>query len=768
MQRHLCIHGHFYQPPREDPWLLDILPEGSAAPMRHWNERILRESYAPLSCARRLDGHGRITQLVNAYEWMSFNFGPTLLSWLERADPATYARVVEGDRKSCARLGHGNAISQVYHHIIMPLASALDKEAEVAWAVADFKARYGRPPEGMWLAETAADVASLETLAAYGVKFTILAPRQAKQLSPLGKDEWRDAQEHEVDITQPYRIELPSGRSIAAFFYNGPISQAVAFERLLEDGERFWQRLSASCVSNGLLSVATDGETYGHHFRFGEMALAYALGQTFFGRDEIQLTNFAAYLADNPPAMRVRIHEPSSWSCVHGVGRWERDCGCTTGGHPGWRQAWRAPLRQGLNAVKQALDAHYFAAGAALFRDPRQALLDFGAVLARDPESGDPASFAKRAFKAKLGKAQARTAWKLLAMQQWALASFASCAWFFDEISRLEPMNGLTFCLRAMELAKETCGPDCEPMLRQSLAQARSNIPEKGTGADLFHNEVKPRLETEATLAAQALVTLWAEGRLPDVEAEAPAVVWPGVTLSLNSVEEPESFFEEGRLRGRASVAWRHESGEDALDFDWLLPDRDAMRSQVLVKLRAPKSDCVPTAETSASVALLPWNKRQALADAVIGGLEAADWREALEAAQEALPLFQDWQEAQVTQTSAERWVRFWAAMAWDYVMGVGAAAQLAPRQRASLVAFLREQGANHPEKSRLGERVARETLRLMNSTPPLWTAAEGVAAKAADLGLDVDWWAAQNRLWELGWETPQARGLAALLGFAV
>ncbi|MBF0515466.1 MAG: DUF3536 domain-containing protein, partial [Desulfovibrionaceae bacterium] len=452
MDKYLCIHGHFYQPPREDPWLGKILPEGSAAPFRHWNQRITRESYTPMAFARRLDGAGAITEIVNCYEWMSFNAGPTLMTWLARSAPGTHEAMVAADKASLKRLGHGNAMAQVHHHVIMPLAKTRDKELEVAWAVDDFTARFDRAPEGMWLAEAAVDTPSLEVLAAHGVVFTILSPTQAKAVADLGSDAWRPADPGNLDIREPYLVELPSGRSISVFFYDGPLSRAVAFERLLADGEQFWRRLSGA-AGDGLLSLATDGETYGHHFKFGDMALAYALAQAREGRDGLRITNFGAYLAMRPPRRKAALHEPSAWSCAHGVERWRSDCGCTDGGHPGWNQRWRAPLREALNMLKDAVDAHYDALAPALFTSPDEALLRYGRVLAGSTE---PASFQKTFFVKGLSAAGRDKAWKLLSMQQWALASFASCAWFFDEISRLEPVNSLTFALRALELARAT------------------------------------------------------------------------------------------------------------------------------------------------------------------------------------------------------------------------------------------------------------------------------------------------------------------------
>ena len=396
MQKALCIHGHFYQPPREDPWLGRILPEGSAAPWRHWNERICRESYAPLARARRLDGKGRIVELLNCYEWMSFNVGPTLLSWMARSAPDTLARLREADHKSLARLGHGNALAQIYHHVIMPLASKESKELEVAWAVDDFAAHFDRAPEGMWLSETAVDTPTLEVLAAAGIRFTILAPSQATAVSDDGKH-WHDVDAGSLDISKPYKVLLPSGRPMAVFFYHGALSQAVAFDRLLADGEQFFRRL-AGAAGPGLLALATDGETYGHHFHFGEMALAYVLDQARSGREGLSLTNFATFLETSPPTTYARIREASAWSCAHGVERWRSDCGCTTGGHAGYNQRWRAPLRRALDTLDAKITAHCAIAGRTLFTSAEIALREYGKVMRSRMAAGWPRSLFSKAI----------------------------------------------------------------------------------------------------------------------------------------------------------------------------------------------------------------------------------------------------------------------------------------------------------------------------------------------------------------------------------
>ncbi len=341
--RYICIHGHFYQPPRENPWLDVVEVEDSAAPYHDWNERITRECYAPNTRARLLDGAGQIRQLLNNYAWISFNFGPTLLSWMAEHAPDVYCEIVDADRLSRARRGgHGNALAQNYNHLIMPLASKRDKQTQVAWGIADFRHRFEREPEGMWLAETAVDIESLEVLAEAGIHFTILAPRQARRWRPLGTRPWQD--EGGVDPSRAYVCRLPSGRSIALFFLDAIVSHRVAFERLLDDGERF-----LACLLQGfdparehaqLMHIATDGESYGHHHAHGDMALAYAL-ERLAADPEIRLTNYGEFLELHPPEWEVEIHNNSSWSCVHGVERWRSDCGCRMRGE--WDQRWRAP-----------------------------------------------------------------------------------------------------------------------------------------------------------------------------------------------------------------------------------------------------------------------------------------------------------------------------------------------------------------------------------------------------------------------------------------
>lgn len=520
----LCIHGHFYQPPRFDPWLEEVLPEASAAPSHNWNKRICRECYFPLAYARRTDSKGYIFNMINCYEYMSFNFGPTILTWMERHSPDTYKMILDGDRKSVERFGHGNAMAQVYHHIIMPLSTDHDREVEINWSLIDFEHRYGRKAEGMWLAETAVCTETLECLARAGLKFTILAPRQAEAVAGLEDENWQEVDESSLDASKPYLVKLPSGNEISVFFYDGPLSQAVAFEKLLQDGRGFWDRL-LSRKDSPLLSLATDGESYGHHFKFGEMALAYVLEQALAEDSPLKLTNYASYLEENPPKVRVRIGEKTSWSCIHGIERWREDCGCKDGGHADWNQMWRKPLRRSLNFLKYYIDEYYRKAGPDYFKDEFKALMNYGRCLCGAVKKDDLLQAHQRR---QLDGAEKIEALKLLEMQRVGLASFASCAWFFDDIARIEPLNALSYALRGMEMLKDLGGPDVEAEFLEVLEEAYSNDHQTGDGRQIWSKLVKPRKigPVQMALTARAISAL-------DQDIE-----FPGLSFKLKSKQK--------------------------------------------------------------------------------------------------------------------------------------------------------------------------------------------------------------------------------------
>lgn len=510
MSRYLCIHGHFYQPPRENPWLEEIEQQDSAYPYHDWNERVSAECYAPNAAAQLLDSEQRIVQIVNNYESISFNFGATLLSWMEHHDRGTYQAILEADVSSQKRFGgHGSAIAQVYNHMILPLASPRDRRTQVRWGIVDFQHRFRRMPEGMWLAETAVDLASLEALAAEGIQFTILAPRQCKAVRKRGEKTWMDVSGGRVDPSHPYFIKLPSGNIIAVFFYDGPISQAVAFEGLLHRGENFAHRLIQAFSDRRqgaqLAHIATDGETYGHHHRGGEMALAHAL-KYIEEKKLAELTNYGQFLEKFPPEYEAKIAELSSWSCVHGVERWRSDCGCRTGGQPGWSQAWRGPLRDALDWLRDELARRYEDRAARLLRDPWAVRDDYiDVILERIP--GNVEAFLVRHAIRPLQPLESQTCLKLLEMQRCTLLMYTSCGWFFDELSGLEPVQVLQYASRAVQLCEEIFGDDLEPELLRRLEKARSNLEEHRDGRNIYEKMVRPAKVTLGKVAAHYAMT---------------------------------------------------------------------------------------------------------------------------------------------------------------------------------------------------------------------------------------------------------------------
>lgn len=510
MKRYICIHGHFYQPPRENPWLEKIEVQDSAYPFHDWNERITAECYATNGVSRILDGNDRIVQIVNNYAKISFNFGPTLLSWMESETPSAYRAILAADRESRQHFsGHGSALAQVYNHMIMPLANRRDKHTQVIWGIRDFEYRFGRKPEGMWLAETAVDLETLEVLAEHGITFTILSPYQALRVRRKGSKEWQDTLGGHIDPSMAYEQQLPSGRSINLFFYDGPISQGVAFERLLSSGERFAQRLLGAFSINRtwpqLVHIATDGETYGHHHRFGEMALAYAMH--YIETNQLaNLTVYGEYLEKYPPTYEVEIIENTSWSCFHGVERWRSNCGCNSGGNPGWNQEWRTPLREALDWLRDALAPHYERKGRELFHDPWTARDDYiSVILDRDPANVER-FLAEHAVRT-LSHAEQVTALKLLELQRHALLMYTSCGWFFDELSGIETVQVIQYAGRAIQLGDELFDQSFEAAFLDRLECAKSNVPEQRDGRRIYERYVRPAVTDLHKVAAHYAVT---------------------------------------------------------------------------------------------------------------------------------------------------------------------------------------------------------------------------------------------------------------------
>jgi hypothetical protein len=507
-EKWVCIHGHFYQPPRENPWLEAVEPQPSAHPFSDWNERITAECYRPNAAARVVDNSNQIIKIVDNYERMSFNVGPTLMSWLEEHARDVHDALVEADRASVKRFGHGSAMAQAYNHMIMPLASKRDQATQVRWGIADFVKRYGRAPEGMWLPECAVSTVALEALAAEGIQFTVLAPHQAKAWRPPRGD-WRTTP---VDPGRVYKYSLPSGRTIDLFFYDGSTSQAVAFERLLADGHKIISRMTDRSPAEGneptLCHIATDGETYGHHHQYGDMALAWALTQVEDGWRGTRLTNYAEYRAKFPATWEVLLAEDSSWSCAHGIARWRDDCGCNSGGRPGWNQRWRRPLRDAFDWLREQTTATLEHVGKLLFRDPwaaRDAYIHV--LLERTPAARD--RFLAEQASHTLDASERVRALTLMEMARHAMLMYTSCGWFFDELSGIETVQCMQYAARVAELIEDIGGDPVEPGLVERLAIAQSNLPDEGDGRKVWQQRVLPaRVDPEKVCAHVAVETL--------------------------------------------------------------------------------------------------------------------------------------------------------------------------------------------------------------------------------------------------------------------
>lgn len=504
--RFVCVHGHFYQPPRENPWLETVEIQDSAAPYHDWNDRITAECYAPNGASRITNKQNEIIRIMNNYARMSFNFGPTLLSWLEDKAPRTYRMILDADKASALRYGgHGSAIAQVYNHVIMPLANRRDALTQIRWGIADFEMRFGRRPEGMWLAETAVNRSVLDLLAQEGIKFTILAPHQCARVrhkasvhaTADGDADWLGTPDATVDPRHPYTVPLDDGRSIAVFFYDGPHSRAIAFEGLLNSGEDFGQRLvdafhpyaPGDDETAQLSHVATDGESYGHHHKQGEMALSYAMHWIQDG-NHAQLTNYGEFLERFPPQWEAEVVENSSWSCAHGIERWRSNCGCNSG-RPGWNQEWRGPLREALDFLRDAVAPMCEAFARPLFKDlwaARDAYIHV--VLNRRAAS---AAFFRDHATHELSARERIHALELMELERHLQLMYTSCGWFFDEVSGIETVQIIAYAGRVLQLAACLFGAEgvaLEASFLAILERAESNIPEMENGAEVYRRYV--------------------------------------------------------------------------------------------------------------------------------------------------------------------------------------------------------------------------------------------------------------------------------------
>ena len=500
MRKYIVLHGHFYQPPREDPWWGIIDYQESAAPFTDWNRRITAECYAAGTASRVLDGSGKILALKNNYKTLSWNFGPTLLSWLENEVPNIYSKILEADAESAERLGFGNGVAQSYNHTILPLDRPEDARTQIIWGLTDFRRRFGRDADGLWLPECAVNTMVVDILIEQGLSYVILSPWQASAIRTTDGG-WTKLEGKPAPSNRPFEIRRPGG-SIAVFFYDPDLASGISFGHLLRSREGLERALKSALETSGgpLVSIATDGEIYGHHEPFGDMCLA---ALTDSHDDELVFTNYAAYLAENPPTEEVQLHLGdeglgSSWSCAHGVGRWMKDCGCSTGGEEGWNQKWRAPLRRAFDRLRNRAEKIWMEKTAELTGDsPRQILNQYGKVLAGQET---PKEFSGRVLRA----ADEKSTELLEALEgaKYLQFMYTSCGWFFSEISGIEPVQNIRYAYRAAELLDRDGRYGLEKELRKSLAKVPSNIPEKGSGADILDRDVIPRIQPDTAAAA--------------------------------------------------------------------------------------------------------------------------------------------------------------------------------------------------------------------------------------------------------------------------
>jgi alpha-amylase/alpha-mannosidase (GH57 family) len=509
----VCIHCHFYQPPRENAWLEAVESQDSASPYHDWNERITAECYLPNGASRILDDERRISKIVNNYARISFNFGPTLLSWMEERAPQTYEQILQADCQSQKRFsGHGSALAQAYNHIILPLANQRDKQTQILWGMRDFQHRFGRDPEGMWLPETAVDVETLEELSKCGLKFTILAPHQAGKMRADSDGHWINLYGQGIDSRRPYICHLPSGRSIGLFFYDGASSRAVAFEKLLFDGKNFAHRLLGRFDPEGepgqLIHIATDGESYGHHHPHGDMALAFALDY-IEDNDLARLTNYGEFFARYAPTREVEIIDRTSWSCMHGVARWEANCGCNGGADGSWNQQWRHPLRSALDWLRDELAPEYENAARDLLRDPWHARDQY--IMAVTDRSQVDLFLCEHAIRPLSGGDQER-ALRLLEMQRHLLLMYTSCGWFFDEPTGPETVQILQYAARAVQLSEGLFGAGREEQFLDKLDHVHSNLQDHGNGRNIYERFVRPAMLDLVGVAAHYVISSFFDG----------------------------------------------------------------------------------------------------------------------------------------------------------------------------------------------------------------------------------------------------------------
>ncbi len=477
----LIIHGHFYQPPREHPWTEKIPEQPTAKPFHNWNDRIHKECYEANTNSPYLKGDGTVLKRFNNYEYISFNFGPTLLNWMKTYHPKDFAAIIQGDKNSIKRTGHGNAIAQAYNHTILPLATKQDKECQILWGIEHFTNTFGRAPESMWLPETAINEETIDLLLESGISYVILSPWQAKSyIQEDGTSILLNG--GAIPSFEPYEIEGSKG-SISAMFYHPDLASEISFGGILHSADVLYQRiLSIGKNQQGVVHTATDGEIYGHHFRLGNMCLS-ALIEKIEHSDHLEMTNYGAYLAKNKPTKKAILlpgedERGTSWSCAHGVSRWYKDCGCSTGGQDGWNQEWRAPLRKSFDILSSRMEEIQKQEIPKITDTPIHKIIkEYGRVLTGE--------FTPRNFCIHLGvtdPSQQFTLCTLLDGELHRMYAYTSCGWFFAELTDITSVQNIRHALRAIHLYQPFTEKDLIAELKSNLAEAKSNLPNGASG----------------------------------------------------------------------------------------------------------------------------------------------------------------------------------------------------------------------------------------------------------------------------------------------
>jgi hypothetical protein len=489
----LILHGHFYQPPRENPQTGLIGKQLTASPFPDWNERIHADCYKANSLSRYLSGVRRILSLTNNYAYLSFNFGPTLLSWMEKYHRNTYRLILEADKQSKERLGFGNAIAQAYNHTILPLCTEEDARVQIRWGLEDFAQRFSRKADGIWLPETAISPMVIDILAEEGVSYVILSPWQCRAIEDKEKGRV-DLEGRGAPYDRPFLLQGSKGKTISAFFYNPQLAEGISFGHYLRDADSLYQRLVAIKQEDkpSLLHTATDGEIYGHHEPYGDMALS-ALIKKVEERDDFTFTNYATYLKDHPATELAYLHDGeeakgTSWSCIHGVSRWYKDCGCHTGGEEGWNQKWRTPLRLAFDNLSKEIDAIFTnevtkALGNAI--DPRELLYQSSVVVSHLKDMDSFLSSYTNDAETK------HTLAMLLEGQKYKHFSYTSCGWFFNDLAGLEPKQNIAYALMAVDLYNPFSKKDLLGQLLEDLDKAKANRKQDGSGKTLAKEILK-------------------------------------------------------------------------------------------------------------------------------------------------------------------------------------------------------------------------------------------------------------------------------------